>query len=63
MRPLRITAVIAKLTYELMIEEERLQRAARVKAEGGQMMEDADLKVLEPEVVHWLRSKRLWIRY
>ena len=63
MRPLRITAVIAKVTYELMIEEERLQRAARVKAEGGQMMEDADLKVLEPGVVHWLRSKRLWIRY
>jgi len=63
MRPLRITGVIAKLTYELMIEEDRLQRAARVKAEGGSLIEDGDLRLAEPEMVHWLRSKRLRIRY
>jgi len=55
-RPAVITAVIARVTYELMIEQQRQEEIAAKSGPGKVFDPDVALRMYRPEVWRWMRK-------
>jgi hypothetical protein len=57
-----ITAAIARIDYELMVEQHRQEALARAKADGTVIHEEAAMKLHDGKLHAWIRSGRIKLR-
>jgi len=58
-----MTAAIGRLTYELMLEQERQERIAYAEAQGKSVAADVWLQQSQPDVYRWLKSGWFEVKY
>lgn len=58
-----ITAAVARLTYELMIEQERQEQIAIAEARKTGKVPDAMLQAAQPGVYRWVKSGWIGVKF
>ena len=61
--PVIITRAIARITYELMIEQSRQEEKAMEEAKGGYVNSDLELMIGDSEVYQYLKYGGIRVRF